>query len=144
MQTLRNCGIERTEKNLIELVSSIPGIGETLAAIVISEIGDVERFRNIKALTAFAGLDPRVRQSGVTLSRNSRLTKRGSPYLRRALFIAASIAQRHDDVFKIYYAKKRAEGKRYTEATIANARHILQRVYAVWKRGTPYVIHSSV
>jgi len=144
VKNVRTLGIERSNKSLVELVSSIPGIGENLAAIVVSEIGNVERFRNIKALTAFAGLDPRVRQSGVTLARNTRITKRGSPYLRRALFIAASIAQRHDEFFKAYYAKKRLEGKRYTEATIANARHILQRIYAVWKRGTPYVIHSSV
>jgi transposase len=144
VKNVRNLGIGRSDRSLVELVSSIPGIGENLAAIFVSEIGNIERFRNIKALTAFAGLDPRIRQSGVTLARNTRLTKRGSPYLRRALFIAASIAQRYDEFFKAYYAKKRLEGKRYTEATIANARHILQRIYAVWKRGTPYVIHSSV
>lgn len=144
MKTIRSLGIERTDRNLIDLVASIPGVGENIGAVVVNEFGNIQRFRNIKALVAYAGLDPKVRQSGVTLSRNSRITKRGSPYLRRALFIAASIAQRHDEDFKLYYAKKRAEGKRYTEATIANARHILQRIYAVWKRGTPYVIHSSV
>ncbi len=65
-----------------------------------------------------------------------------SPYLRRALYIAASIAQRYDPILKAYYVKKRAEGKRYKEATVANARHMVYRVYAVLKRGTPYVVHS--
>ncbi len=65
-------------------------------------------------------------------------------YLRRALYIAASIAQRHDQDLKKYYLKKRGEGKRYKEATVANAKHLLYRVYAVWKRKTPYLasIHS--
>ena len=72
-------------------------------------------------------VDPKVRQSGATLKRNTKLTKRGSPYLRRAAYLAASIAQRCDPVLKAYYLKKRSEGKRYKEATVANARHILYR-----------------
>lgn len=142
VKAVRSQGMESVDPELSELLSSIPGIGETLAATIASEIGDVRRFDSIKAVIAYAGLDPRVRQSGTTLRRNTKLTKRGSPYLRRALFIAASIAQRHDTELHAYYLKKRGEGKRYKEATVANARHVLQRVYAVWKRGTPYVIHS--
>ena len=130
---------EQTDDNLQALLCSIPGIGVSLAPILIAEIGDISRFKDAKALIAYAGLDPKVRQSGYTLNRNTRLTKRGSPYLRRAAYIASSIAQRHDAELKEYYDKKRGEGKRYKEATIANARHILYRVYAVWRRGTPYV-----
>ena len=142
MRRIRTLGLEQTDEKLKGLLVSVPGIGDTLAATIISEIGDVKRFTNVKAVVAYAGLDPKVRQSGTTLQRNTKLTKRGSPYLRRALYIAASIAQRHDRELKVYYLKKRTEGKRYKEATVANARHILQRVYAVWKRGTPYVVHS--
>jgi transposase len=141
VKAVRSQGMESVDPGLSALLSSIPGIGETLAATIVSEIGDVHRFDSVKAVIAYAGLDPRVRQSGVTLRRNTKLTKRGSPYLRRALFIAASIAQRHDRELHAYYLKKRAEGKRYKEATVANARHVLQRIYAVWKRGTPYVVH---
>jgi len=142
VKSVRAEGVRSTDHQLSELLSSVPGIGETLAATIVSEIGDVHRFDNVKAVIAYAGLDPRVRQSGTTLRRNTKLTKRGSPYLRRALFIAASIAQRHDAELHAYYLKKRAEGKRYKEATVANARHVLQRVYAVWKRGAPYVVHN--
>lgn len=120
------------------LLASIPGIGPTITATLIAEIGDVRRFPSGKALVAYAGLDPRVRQSGVSLNKNTHLTKRGSPYLRRAVYIAASIAQRHHEELKIYFQKKRNEGKGYKEATIATARKLLYRVYAVWKRGTPY------
>jgi len=127
------------DPKLQALLCSIPGIGVSLAPILIAEIGDISRFKDSKALIAYAGLDPKVRQSGYTLKRNTHLTKRGSPYLRRAAYIASSIAQRHDPELKEYYEKKRSEGKRYKEATIANARHILHRVYAVWIRGTPYV-----
>jgi len=131
--------ISPTDERFLNLLRSIPGIGQMLAPIFVGEIGSIDRFENPKKLTAFAGLDPRVKQSGISLKSNTHITKRGSPFLRRAAFIAASVAQRHDLEMKSYYAKKRAEGKRYREATIANARHILNRIYAVWKRGTPYI-----
>ncbi len=105
-------------------------------------MGDVERFQNVKAFIAYVGLDSKVRQSGASLNRNSKITKRGSPYLRRAAYITASIAQRHDVTLGEYHLKKRVEGKRYKEATVANARHLLARAYAVLKRGTPYVVHT--
>lgn len=127
------------EPRLNTLLQSISGIGPTLAVAFQTELAPLNRFPHPRALVAYAGLDPRVKQSGVSMKRNTHLTKRGSPVLRRAAYLAASIAQRCDPELRRYYEKKRVEGKRYREATIANARHILYRVYAVWKRGTPYV-----
>lgn len=127
------------DPRLYALLQSIPGIGPTLSTAFLTELAPLERFRSPKALVAYAGLDPRVKQSGISLKRNTHLTKRGSPVLRRCAYLAASIAQRCDPELKTYYERKRSEGKRYREATVANARHILYRVYAVWKRGTPYV-----
>ena len=143
VKSIQQYGIEQTDSTLQKLLCSIPGIGPTLAAYLIAEIGNPERFHSAKAVVAYAGLDPKVRQSGISMKRNTKLTKRGSPYLRRSLYIAASIAQRHDEELRVYFEKKRSEGKRYKEATVANARHILLRVYAVWKRGTPYVPRLS-
>lgn len=128
-------GVNRLDPRVIGLLCSVPGVGPTLAPVFIAELMPSTQ----KGLVAYAGLDPRVKQSGVSMKRNTHLTKRGSPSLRRAAYIAASIAQRHDPELKAYYLKKRAEGKRYREATIANARHMLARVAAVWKRGMPYV-----
>ncbi len=124
---------------LKSLLESIPGIGVVISCTLLAEIGDISRFPTGKSLIAFAGLDPRVRQSGASLNRNTHLTKRGSPYLRRAIYMAAASAERHDPALKAVYAKKRAEGKRYTEANIVVARKLLNRVHAVWRRGTPYV-----
>jgi transposase len=118
---------------------SIPGIGPQTAALLIAELGSITRFKNAKAIVAYAGLDPRVKQSGTSLKRNTHLTKRGSPYLRRAIYLTAASAQRHDAELKATYDKKRDEGKRYREATIVVARRLLTRVFAVWKRQTPYV-----
>lgn len=135
---LRRIGMTHVDANNRMLLESIPGIGQTLAATIAAEVGDINRFRNGKALVAYAGLDPRVRQSGTSLLRNTRLTKRGSPHLRHALFLAAAIGQRHDPDLKDQYAKKRNEGDCFTAATVANARRMAHRVFAVLKRGTPY------
>lgn len=72
------------DPDLVELLQSIPGIGPTLATAFLSELSPLDRFRDQKALVAYAGLDPRVKQSGTSLKRNTHLTKRGSAVLRRA------------------------------------------------------------
>lgn len=123
----------------IALLQSITGIGPTIAAVVWAELGDVTRFSDPKQVIAFAGLDPKIRQSGHALNSHGKLTKRGSSHLRRVLFLAANIARQHDPELKAYYAKKRGEGKRYTVATIATARKLIARIYAVLRRGTPFI-----
>lgn len=75
----------------------------------------------------------------MVLHRNTRLTKRGSAELRHGLFLAANIARQHDPELKTYYQKKRNEGRTYTEATVATARKVCYRVFAVLSRGTPYI-----
>jgi len=126
-------------KDLLQLLQSLPGIGVTTANTLIAEIIDINRFKDSKSLTAYSGLDPRIRQSGLTLQKNTKLTKRGSPYLRRAIFTAASIGLRHDPELQTYYLKKRAEGKSYKEAVIATSKKLINRIYSVWKRKKPYV-----
>jgi len=139
MRAVQRSAAASLDPSLRKLLTSVPGVGPTLSIAFATELMPLERFPHPKALVAYAGLDPRVKQSGVSMKRNTHLTKRGSPVLRRSAYLAASIAQRCDPELKRYYEKKRGEGKRYREATIANARHILYRIYAVWKRGTPYV-----
>lgn len=113
-------------------LQTIPGIGPYIASSLIGEIQTMERFNSSHALTAYAGLDPRIRQSGHTLNNTGRLTKRGSSYLRRSVFIAAGVARQHDPKFKTLYDKKRAEGKPYTVAVCVVARKLLSIVRAVW------------
>jgi len=127
------------DEELLKLLCSLPGVGKITANALIAEIGNIERFKNSKSLIAYAGLDPRVRQSGKLLHHNTRLTKRGSPYLRKVLFTAASIGLRHDKELGDYYTKKRNEGRSYKEAVIATARKLTNRAYAVWKERRVYV-----
>lgn len=137
--TFRATARGRVSPDLSVLLQSIPGIGPETATLLIAELGDITRFKDAKAVVAYIGLDPRIRQSGMSLQRNAKLTKRGSPYMRQALYLAAASAQRCDPELKATYDKKRAEGKRYKEATIVVARRLVARIYTVWKRGTPYV-----
>jgi transposase len=121
-------------------LQTIKGIGLYVAASIIGEVQDIRHFTSAKALVAFTGLDPKVRQSGKALNSTGRLTKRGSTYLRRSIFIAASVARQHDPQFKELYDKKRAEGKTYTVVTIAVARKLLAVVRSVWLSGKPYAL----
>jgi transposase len=136
---LRGLAAQQVNPHTLQLLTSLTGIGPALATSLAAEIGDIHRFPGAKQLVAYAGLDPRVRQSGSVLRRNTKLTKRGSAELRSSLFLAANIARQHDPELKAYYQKKRAEGRIYTEATIATARKLTNRVFAVLTRGTPYV-----
>lgn len=142
MKQLRKHLHKQTDHALQELLVSIPGVGPTIADILIAEIGNIDRFQSGKSLVAFAGLDPRVKQSGVSLKRNTRITKRGSPHLRHVLYFGAAVAQLHDQEFKEHFLKKKGEGRSYTEATLSGARKLTYRIYAVWKRGTPYIVKS--
>lgn len=119
-------------------LQTIPGVGPYIASSLIAEIQTMERFPSAHTLVAYAGLDPKIRQSGHTLNNTGRLTKRGSAHLRRSVFIAASIARQHDTNLKVLYNKKRNEGKPYTVATIVVARKLLAIVRAVWLSNKDY------
>lgn len=119
-------------------LQTIPGIGPFVAACLIGEIQDMARFTRPKQLVAYIGLDPRVRQSGHSLNSTGKLSKRGTPHVRRSLFIAAGVARRCDPYFKAFYDKKRAEGKTYKVAICAVARKLLVIVRAVWLSGASY------
>jgi transposase len=130
------------DSELQALLTSIPGIGITIASSLIAEIGGITRFKDSKALVAYAGLDPRKFQSGTTLNRSGHITKRGSPHLRRSLYLAATIAKRHDPRFHELYEKKRAEGRKYREAIIIVARAMLRTIYAMWITNHEYKLNA--
>ncbi|MWC31399.1 IS110 family transposase [Paenibacillus sp. MMS18-CY102] len=124
----------------VELLKTIPGIGDKLAASLIAEIGDAEQFENPKQLVAYAGLDPSVHSSGQFVASNTRITKRGSKRLRRALYLAVQCGVRGstNERLRAYYDKKRQEGKPYKVTVIACANKLLHHIYAILKKGTPY------
>jgi len=119
-------------------ITTIPGIGPVTAAAILGEVGDISRFSNPSKLVAFSGIDASVSQSGESSGVGYRMSKRGSPYLRKALFQAALVASSHDPVFKAYYQKKRAEGKHHLTALGAVARKLCYTIHAILKNNTPY------
>lgn len=135
---MQRLAVERTDPEKRILLASLPGVGSWLATVLLAETQNFSRCSTGKALVAAAGLDPRVKQSGVTLDRNGRLTKRGSPHLRWALGCATNIAIRRDPELKAYYQKKRSEGKSYRTALCATSRKLAYRAFAIMKRGTPF------
>ncbi|WP_201318434.1 IS110 family transposase [Paenibacillus sp. EPM92] len=124
----------------VELIKSIPGIGDKLAAAIVSEIGDASQFGDAKQLVAFAGLDPGVYSSGQFTASSNRITKRGSKRLRRALYMAAQCGLRRgtNPRLKAYYDKKRLEGKPYKVTVIACANKLLHHIYAILNKSQPY------
>ena len=117
---------------------TIPGIGIIGAATILAEIGDISRFKNSSALVAFAGIDPTVRQSGEFNSTHNHMSKRGSPYLRHAIFLVATTCSFHNSPLNAYYKKKRDQGKHHLTATGAVARKLTTVIYAVLRDSKPY------
>lgn len=124
----------------VDLVKSILGVGDKLAAAIVAEIGDAKQFQDAKQLVAFAGLDPGIFSSGKFTATSSRITKRGSKRLRRALYLAVQCGIRRSANRRIkdYYDKKRKEGKPYKVVVIACANKLLHHVYAILSKSEPY------
>ena len=119
-------------------LTSIPGVGTVLAATILSEIGDISRFSSADKLLAFAGLDPSVKQSGEFKSNQNRMSKRGSPYLRRAIWLASTVAVQCDPMFGAYYEKKMSEGLHYMNVVGHVSRKMTAVIFAVLRDGQSY------
>jgi len=119
-------------------ITTISGIGHTLGAIIISEIGDIHRFDAASKLVAFAGLDIKVNQSGEFSSTRNKISKRGSPYLRRAIWLAAGRAAFCDPILSGYYQSLRARNKHHLTAVGAVARKLCNIIFVILKENRPY------
>ena len=112
--------IDLSIMTLMELLNSpiitIPGVGYTLGAMIISEIGDIKKFSNPSKLLAFAGLDPVVKQSGNFQASSMKISKRGSTYLRYAIYRVAFLIIYNNETFHNYYLAKRSQGKTHRVA----------------------------
>lgn len=128
----------------IEYLDSIPGISNYLASVILSEINDINKFERKEQLTAFAGLDASVKESGqYQRKQGNHISKRGSKYLRKQLYYAAKTAIIFDPELKAFYQKKKAQGKHYNVIIIAVARKILMRCFAVLKQKRPYQLRPN-
>lgn len=135
--------IESEIKLIIDKINSpilsIPGISYRMGAMIIAEIGDFSRFESPDKILAYAGLSPSTYQSGQLESTYARMEKRGSKYLRYALFNATKFVCRWDPTFASYLAKKRAEGKHYNVAISHVAKKLVRVIYQLEKSGHSYI-----
>jgi transposase len=119
-------------------ITTIPGVSTVTGAQIAAEIGDVRRFRNAASIVKYAGLNSGVDESGKYSAEGVPITKHGSPYLRRSLWLAANRARQYDPKLKEYYDKLRRKGKPHRVAVTAVARKLCHVVYAVMRDGKPY------
>lgn len=134
--------IENEIKTIMDEINSpilsIPGINYRMGAMIIAEIGDFSRFDSPDKILAYAGLSPSTYQSGQLDSSYSHMEKRGSRYLRYALFNATKFVCIWDNTFAAYLAKKRAEGKHYNVAISHAAKKLVRVIYQLEKSGQAY------
>lgn len=121
-------------------ILTIPSIGLAMGAMIIAEIGDFSNFASPDKILAYAGLSPSTYQSGQLTNCYSHMEKRGSRYLRYALFNAAKYVCNWDDTFKTYLAKKRSEGKHYNVAISHAAKKLVRVIYHLEKSKQVYTI----
>lgn len=135
--------IEEQIKAIIDSINSpilsIPGISYKMGAMIIAEIGDFSRFDSPDKILAYAGLSPTTYQSGQLDSSHSRMEKRGSRYLRYALFNATKYVCHWDPTFAAYLSKKRAEGKHYNVAMSHAAKKLVRVIYQLEKSNQQYI-----
>jgi len=129
--------INLLEKEIIDLITAlnrplltIPGIGPLSAAVIVSEFGDISRFKSTASMLSFAGLEPAYYQSEHT----GHMVKRGSPALRYTLMTVCIPLIRFNIVFAAYYHKKRAERKSHRVALSHVAKKLIHIIYTLETR----------
>lgn len=136
--------VEQEIKSIMDKINSpiltIPGIGYSMGAQIVAEIGDFKNFDSPDKILAFAGVSPSTYQSGKLYSSNAKMEKRGSRYLRFALFNAAVYVCHWEPTFALYLAKKRAEGKHYYVALSHAIKKLVRVIFHLEKTGEDYVV----
>ena len=140
-----NSEIDEIEYHINEIMAemdtpilTIPGISNRMGAMILAEIGDFERFSSPDKILAYAGLSPSTYQSGQLTSSHSHMEKRGSRYLRYALFNATKFVCNWDPTFADYLEKKRSEGKHYNVAISHACKKLIRVIYHLQTTGEEY------
>ena len=131
--------IEKEVKFADTKLMTIPGIGYITAASILGEIGDINHFPNPDHLTSFASLDLEIYESGKYKATNLSISKKGSRYLRNALFQVSRVIWQNDKQFKDYYDKKKAEGKKYLVIIVHIEKKLIRVIYSVLKNNKDYI-----
>jgi transposase len=121
-----------------DLLTSIPGIGETTAGSILSEIPHLDRFQSAKAVAAFAGLSPRERRSGTSIHGRARLCKTGNARVRKALYMPAMVALRFNPTLRVFADRLVAAGKHKRLVIGAVMRKLLVLAYGILRSGVAF------
>ena len=134
--------IETEIKKLVDATDTtlltVPGLSYSTVAMILAEVGDFSNFATPDKVLAFAGMSPSTYQSGQLTNCYAKMEKRGSKYLRYALYNAAKLVCTWDKTFKDYLAKKRAEGKHYNVALSHAVKKLVRLIFALEKSHSPY------
>ncbi len=132
--------IEEIMDSIQSPITTIPGVGLRMGAMILAEVGDFANFDSPDKILAYAGLSPSTYESGKLKATGTyaHMEKRGSRYLRYAIFNATKYVCRWDPTFSAYLAKKRAEGKHYNVAISHAAKKFVRVIYALQKSGQAY------
>ena len=126
-----------------DVLLSLPGVGPLSAAIYRAFVGDIQRFHTLAAFRAWTGLVPHSHASGTYRSRGGRITKAGPNLVKETLYLNAGVARQWDvELGALYYTMRVGHNYPHTKAQIVVATHLANRLYAVWKRDTPYVLRD--
>lgn len=135
--------IESAIKQIVDslgtTILTIPGIGYATAASILAEVGDFSKFETPDNILAFAGMSPSTYQSGQLINCYAHMEKRGSKYLRFALYNATKYVCKWNSNFAAYLTKKRSEGKHYNVAISHAAKKLVRLIFALEKSRLPYM-----
>jgi len=137
-QLMKTKNIIEDEYNSIDSkIKTIPGIGIITGSIILSSIGDINRFDSVIKLRAYSGMDPVVKQSG-DYNITSKISKRGNPLIRYALYLSTISAIQHNPVIKRYYTRKKNDGMKGNKLMIACSNKLLNIIYSVLKNNMDF------
>lgn len=131
----------RSNKNIkanVELLTSIPGVGQLTASTVLAETNGFDLIRNKKQLTSYAGLDVKEKQSGTSVKGKAKISKRGNKNLRKAMYLPSLVAIRHDERFKAIFARLVMKDGLKKKASVAIQRKLLELMYTLYKKQEKY------
>lgn len=121
-----------------DLLTRIPGIGETTAAVVLAEIQSVNNFASAKQLAAYIGLSPSEYTSGSSVRGKTQLSRTGSSRLRKALYLPAVVAKNHNPLIRAFCERLRLRGQAKMQVIAAAMRKLVHIIYGVLKSNRPF------
>lgn len=122
----------------IKLLTSVKGIGMTVATALIMITGGFTYFENAKQLTRFLGLSPTYEYSGTSVHRKGHINRNGDPQIRSQIYVATMSSLRCNQACKAFYERLRADGKPGKVAVVATANKLIRQAFAIVKSGIPY------